>query len=112
MMPRPTQIPEATPLELSQELGSGSPPRLLDVREPFELDIARIGNETTIPLGELEARLGELDASLNWVVVCRSGARSGNATQFLLQNGFKNVRNLRGGILAWGREVDPSIRPY
>ena len=80
---------------------------VLDVREPHEYEINRIGGSTLIPLGELAERFSELDAR-DIVVQCKSGRRSARAASFLREHGFKNVKNLKGGILAWVTEIDPS----
>jgi rhodanese-related sulfurtransferase len=85
---------------------------VLDVREKWELDVARIPEVLHIPMGEIPARVGELDAEREIVVMCRSGGRSMKVAEFLDRNGFKNVTNLTGGILAWSRDVDPSVRAY
>lgn len=85
---------------------------LLDVREPDELDVARIDPVIEIPLGELESRLGELSDTSEIVVMCRSGKRSAAACKILMQAGFKYVKNLSGGILEWSARIDPSISRY
>ena len=84
---------------------------LLDVREPYEFQIAQIGG-LLIPQNDLPNRLGELDKEREIVVHCRSGARSQRAAELLQANGFKKVSNLAGGILAWSDEIDPSVQKY
>ncbi len=101
-----------TPSELKQELDSGKDVFILDVREPHEYEICCLEGATLIPLGQVPARIEELNREHDIVVMCRSGARSGKATQFLAQKGFPKVRNLTGGILAWSDEVDPSVPKY
>ena len=103
---------EIDPLELAERLRSSSPPKVIDVREPHELEISRIEGAVNIPLGQLAARLSELDSAQESVVVCRSGSRSARALDLLASAGFRRVKNLRGGINAWAREVDPSLRLY
>lgn len=93
---------------------AGADHLLLDVREPSELGICRIEDCVNIPLGELEARLDEL---ADWrsrpvIALCRSGRRSLTAFGILRSHGFSEVRSLRGGILAWGEEIDPSLSAY
>ena len=100
--------------ELKERLDAGADLDLVDVREPFEWKIFNLEDygARLIPMGELEGRLGELDPQREIVFYCRSGARSGNVTEYLRQNGFPRARNLVGGVLAWGEEVDPSVPRY
>jgi len=86
--------------------------KLVDVREPHELEISRLPNATNIPLGQLAARLSELDSAEDMVLFCKSGARSTRALELLTSAGFKKVKNLKGGINAWAREVDTSLPIY
>lgn len=86
--------------------------KLVDVREPHELEISRIPNATNIPLGQLAARLSELDSAEDMVVFCKAGTRSARALELLVSAGFKKVKNLKGGINAWAREVDKSLPIY
>jgi adenylyltransferase/sulfurtransferase len=85
---------------------------LIDVREPHEYQIARIPGAKLIPLGEVMQRARELDTADDIVVHCRSGARSAKAIQQLQKLGFKRLRNLKGGVLAWSQDVDPSVPQY
>ncbi len=85
---------------------------LLDVREPHELEISAIPGAVNIPLGTLAARLPELDSAQDMVVFCKTGVRSSRALELLVSAGFRKVKNLRGGINAWAREVDPSQPVY
>ncbi len=100
--------------ELKRRLDAGVDLDLIDVREPFEWRIYNLGEygAKLIPMNQLEARLGELDPDREIVFYCRSGARSGNVTRYLRQNGFGRARNLVGGVLAWGSEVDPAAPRY
>jgi adenylyltransferase/sulfurtransferase len=100
------------PRQLAERLRTGEPLRLLDVREPHELEISRLEGALAIPLGELAARLPELDSAQEMVVFCKSGGRSARAVELLMSAGFRKVKNLRGGINAWAREVDPSLPQY
>jgi adenylyltransferase/sulfurtransferase len=84
---------------------------LLDVREPYEVQIAQIGGYL-IPQNDVAARIGELDPAQEIVVHCRSGARSQRIAELLRQNGFARVSNVAGGILAWSDEIDPSVQKY
>lgn len=104
-------IREMTVEELKDRMDRKTAPAILDVREPEEHEFVNIGG-TVIPVGELPGRWKELDPSQEWVVYCRSGVRSANAVRFLQQQGFTNVSNLRGGILAWARTIDPSKPMY
>ena len=101
-----------TPRELAAELAGQHPPRLIDVREPHEWDIARIEGARLVPLASLPAHLHEWDRQEQIVVQCRSGARSARGVQLLKDAGFRHVRNLEGGILRWSRDVDPSLPTY
>lgn len=85
---------------------------LLDVRDDWELAIASVPDTVHIPMSEIMERAGELDRERETVVLCRSGRRSLEVARYLEQNGFKSVANLSGGILAWSRELDPSIPEY
>lgn len=105
-------IPEVTPTELARELEAGVRPVLLDVREPYELEISSINIDLHIPLGDLPRRITELNPDSDIVVICRSGARSGRAAEFLLAQGFSKVRNLVRGMNGWATEVDPSLTIY
>lgn len=98
--------------ELKARLDRGDCPWVLDVRNPEEIAICRIAGSTLIPLPELPARLGELDPDLPWVVHCKSGKRSEKAIEVLRQAGFSRLLNLEGGILAWIKDIDPSLPAY
>lgn len=104
---------EISPLELYQELQGDNPPKLLDVREDHELKVSRIENlDAHIPLTMLPDRFEELDPTQNWVVICRSGGRSGTATAFLTARGFSNVRNMVTGMNGWAQTVDTTLPVY
>jgi sulfur-carrier protein adenylyltransferase/sulfurtransferase len=107
-------IPEMTPVELKERLDRGDPITLIDVREPYEWEIANLEAQGArlIPLGEVEARIGEIDPASDIVMQCRSGARSLRAAELLRERGYDRVWNLAGGILAWSDTVDPSIPKY
>ncbi|MGH9394094.1 MAG: molybdopterin-synthase adenylyltransferase MoeB, partial [Terriglobales bacterium] len=105
-------IPEVGAGELARELAGTQPPFVLDVREPHEYQIGHIPGATLIPLGDLPKRLGELQRGRDIVAQCRSGVRSLKAAKLLREAGFPRVRNLKGGILAWSDEVDPSVPKY
>jgi len=86
--------------------------KLLDVREPHELEISALPNAVNIPLGQLAGRLSELDSAEEMVVFCKGGTRSARALELLASAGFKKVKNLKGGINAWAKEVDPKLPVY
>ena len=98
--------------ELADRLASGADIRLIDVREPHELAISRIEGADLIPLGQLAGRLSELDSAEEMVLFCKSGTRSARALELLASAGFRKVKNLKGGINAWAREVDQSQPVY
>jgi adenylyltransferase/sulfurtransferase len=102
---------EMTVRELKARLDNGDNLFLLDVRQPYEFKLVNLGG-TLIPLGELPQRVHELDASQEIVVYCHHGMRSAHAVAFLRQAGFANVKNLSGGIDAWAREVEPTMKRY
>ena len=104
--------PDIAPRALRDWMASGTPPVVLDVREPQEWDICHLPGAVLIPLGDLPQRIGELDPQVPVVCQCRSGIRSARAAQFLRLQGFRDVRNLTGGILAWSDEVDPTVPKY
>jgi sulfur-carrier protein adenylyltransferase/sulfurtransferase len=106
-----TNIPEITPRELKQRLDRGDDLYILDVREPHEYQICNL-NGHLIPLGEISRRVHELDSSKEIVAHCRSGKRSAQAVEFLRKAGFRKIWNLKGGILAWSDEVDPTVPKY
>jgi adenylyltransferase/sulfurtransferase len=86
--------------------------KLLDVREPHELEISALPDAKNIPLGQLAARLSELDSAEDMVVFCKGGTRSARALELLVSAGFKKVKNLKGGINAWAKEVDTNLPIY
>ncbi|MCI0455618.1 MAG: molybdopterin-synthase adenylyltransferase MoeB [Gemmataceae bacterium] len=104
-------VPEMTPVELKAKLDAGEDIFILDVREPHEFQICHL-NGHLIPLGELPRRVHELDSARPIVAHCRSGGRSAKAVDFLQKAGFRKVWNLKGGILAWSDQVDPSVPKY
>jgi adenylyltransferase/sulfurtransferase len=104
-------IPQLSVKELKRRMDAGEKLFILDVREPFEYQIANIGGKL-IPQSEVSKRIGEIDRNQEIVVQCKSGGRSQRIAEFLTQSGFPNVANLAGGILAWSDEVDPSVPKY
>ena len=109
--PVTSNVPEMQVEELKRTLDAGEDIFVLDVREPHEYQICNIGGHL-IPLGDLPKRVHELDSSREIVAHCRSGVRSAKAVDFLRQAGFRKVRNLAGGILAWADRVDPKVPKY
>jgi sulfur-carrier protein adenylyltransferase/sulfurtransferase len=109
--PVASNVPEIQPEELKAKLDAGEDIFILDVREPHEYQICNL-HGYLIPLGELPQRAHELDSSREIVAHCRSGVRSAKAVTFLQQAGFRKVKNLAGGILAWSDKVDPSVPKY
>jgi adenylyltransferase/sulfurtransferase len=107
-------VPEVSADELRSRLSGANPPFLLDVREPFEWEIANLGafGAVMIPLSELDGRLSEIPADRPIAVYCRSGSRSARAVRTLTDAGFEHAENLRGGILAWAEEIDPELARY
>ena len=104
-------IPQISVKELKRRRDAGDDFFLLDVREPYEYQIAQIGGYL-IPQNDVAQRLGELDPAAEIIVHCRSGVRSQRIAELLKQNGFERVSNVAGGILAWSEEVDPTVQKY
>jgi adenylyltransferase/sulfurtransferase len=105
-------VPQIDVRGLRERMDSGRPFLLLDVREPFEFEMARIEGANLIPLGELPERYQELDREQEIFVFCHSGVRSAQAAEFLRSAGFANVANVAGGIDAWSQEIDPDVPRY
>lgn len=104
-------VPEIQPEELKRRLDAGDDIFVLDVREPFEYQIANLGAKL-IPLGELPQRVGELDPKREIVAHCKGGVRSAKAVEILQQAGFKRASSMAGGILAWSDKIDPKVPKY
>lgn len=105
-------VPRVTPRDLAQELTTGKDVRILDVREPHELQISALQGTINIPIGTLPYRLQELDPGQAYVVICRSGSRSARGVELMRAAGFGDVRNLEGGINEWARTVDRTLPEY
>jgi rhodanese-related sulfurtransferase len=105
-------VKEMTPREFAARAETSPAPVLLDVREAWELAIARVDEAVHIPMGEIPARIGELEQERDIVVLCHSGGRSGQVARYLEQQGYTRVWNLAGGILAWADQLDPSLPRY
>ncbi|HZD57828.1 MAG TPA: molybdopterin-synthase adenylyltransferase MoeB [Anaerolineales bacterium] len=104
---------DITAIELAERLrNDGQHIKLIDVREPHELEISKIDGAKLIPLGQLAARMSELDSADEIVLFCKSGTRSARALELLASAGFRKMKNLKGGINAWAREVDHSLPVY
>ena len=104
-------IPQISVKELKSRIDAGEDVFILDVREPYEYQIANIGGKL-IPQNEVPQRLAEIDRDREIVVQCRSGQRSQRIAEFLQQSGYRKVTNLAGGILAWADEIDPKMQKY
>jgi adenylyltransferase/sulfurtransferase len=105
-------IPEISPGEFVRRREAGEDLLLLDVREPYEIEIASVPGALQIPMAEVPGRLAEIDRGREVVVLCRSGGRSLRVAMYLRQQGYPRVANLSGGILRWGEELDPSLQAY
>ena len=104
---------EITPTELKQRLDKGDDIQLIDVREDSEVAIARIPNSIHIPLGQVLARMNEIDQTRETVVHCKMGGRSARAIDALQRSGYTGkLINLKGGIIGWSNEVDPTVSKY
>jgi adenylyltransferase/sulfurtransferase len=103
---------DITAQELAVRLQRGDPIRLVDVREPHELEISRLEGAALYPLGQLASRLSDLNSAEEIVLFCKAGTRSARALEMLVSAGFRKVKNLKGGINAWAKEVDRSLPIY
>ena len=104
-------IPQITVKELKRRIDAGEDVQLIDVREPYEYQIAQIGGKL-IPQNDVPQRLAEIDRNREVVVHCKSGGRSQRIAEFLKQSGYPRVVNVAGGILAWSDEIDPKVQKY
>ncbi|HSJ03517.1 MAG: rhodanese-like domain-containing protein, partial [Verrucomicrobium sp.] len=112
-MSSPTpDVPAVTVQELHAMQQAGEDFYLLDVREPYEAEIAVIPGATLIPLGQLPDRVDEVPKDKKVVIHCRSGMRSAKALGILQEHGYQDLWNVTGGVLAWSDEVDPSVAKY
>lgn len=107
-------MPEITVAELKARLEQEQPLVLVDVREPFEREIADLPDvgQLRMPVQDFEGRLEELDPETPTILYCRTGARSAWATRLLKDRGFGQAVNLRGGVMAWREEIDPTLPAY
>ena len=103
---------EVTVFDLRDKLAAKQPVVILDVRQPWEVEIGAIEGSRFIPLHELPGRLAELDQQAEIITVCHRGGRATQATRFLQANGFAGARTLTGGIDAWSVEIDPAVERY
>ena len=104
---------EMTATELKQRLDNGDDIQIIDVREDYEVAVASIPNAKHIPLAEVLTRMDEIDPNRETVVHCKMGGRSARAIDALQRSGFQGkLVNLKGGIIGWSNEVDPSVPKY
>lgn len=104
---------EITSTELKQRMDQGDDIQIIDVREDVEVAIGRLPNSVHIPLAQVLTRMNEIDPNRETVVHCKMGGRSARAIDALQRSGFKGkLMNLRGGIIGWSNEVDPSVPKY
>lgn len=113
-MSNPNAIPEITATDLKAAMDEGRTPHLVDVREHFERnisDLPEVGQQR-IPMKQVPEQMAGIPKDREVVVYCRSGGRSGQVVQYLRAQGWTDVANLKGGVLAWREEVDPTIAAY
>jgi rhodanese-related sulfurtransferase len=103
---------DITPLQLNEAIAAGRSPVLIDVREPEELEISALPGALNIPMNQISSRMGEFERGAEMVIICRTGARSGQVTNYLRSIGFTDVKNLIGGMNRWADDVDPSVQKY
>ena len=97
---------------LKKQIDSHADIELIDVREEFEVEICKIKDSTHIPMNQIPNHLNDLDNKKKLIIICKSGVRSYHVCQFLHQQGFKNIYNLKGGIINWALEIDNSLELY
>jgi adenylyltransferase/sulfurtransferase len=107
-----TKVGALSPIELRDLLKKSEKIALIDVREPFEFEIARLPNARLIPLGKIATDFNEISREGTAVVICKTGVRSARAIEFLRGHGFDNLLNLEGGMDAWCEQVDPTMVRY
>ncbi len=105
-------IKSLSPKEAKQLIEKKSSIKLIDVREPWEYNIAKIASSELVPLKELPKNLTKFDPNDVYIVYCHHGSRSFYACAYLIQQGFNKVYNLEGGINAWANQVDRTIKKY
>jgi rhodanese-related sulfurtransferase len=105
-------VREMSVLELKARRDRGEQPQVLDVREDWELQLARLPGVVHVPMNQVPARLAELSRDVETIVMCHAGARSLRVAHFLANQGFTNVANLTGGIAAWSEQVDATVPHY
>jgi rhodanese-related sulfurtransferase len=105
-------VREVSPTEYVREAADRPATLLLDVREPWEREVAMLPQALHVPMAELPDRLAEVGRDRDVVVMCRSGGRSLKVAKYLEEQGYPSVANLTGGILAWARDVDPTLATY
>ena len=105
---------QISPAQLAQHLNDAQQPAplLLDVREPWELEVCLIEGSVAMPMGSVPARFPELDRDRETVVICHHGGRSAQVCMFLERQGFSSVINLAGGVAGWAAQVDPRMAQY
>jgi rhodanese-related sulfurtransferase len=105
-------VREISALELKSRRDRGEQPLVIDVREDWELQLARIPGVVHVPMSQIPARLSELSRDQETIVMCHAGGRSLRVAHFLANQGFTNVANLSGGISAWSQQVDATVPLY
>ena len=105
-------IPEIDVLALKKKIDANEACKIIDIREPAELAICKINNTIHIPMMDIPKRLNQFNKNDELIIQCKSGARSTRVCEFLIHQGFNNVKNLKGGILDWIRIIDPTQQTY
>lgn len=107
-----SDINEISVIELNEQIQNCKDNIIIDVRELFEYEICRLEHAVLMPLSSFEEEVQSLDKTKSYVVMCKLGGRSSKAAQLMLDLGFKNVRNLKGGIIEWAEKIDQSLSIY
>jgi len=107
-----SKVKEIEPTDLKNKIDNKDDFLLIDVREPSEIEISKIKESIHIPMAEIPNNIDQINSNKLVIVMCKSGGRSANVCEYLIQNGFKDIYNLNGGIIKWALEIDSDMLIY
>tara|TARA_B100000029_G_scaffold512645_2_gene609895 strand:- start:497 stop:823 length:327 start_codon:yes stop_codon:yes gene_type:complete len=107
-----TNIKEISVQSLNQKISNNDNFQLIDVREYQELEISKISQSIHIPMNTIPDNIDQIDFSNSVIIMCKSGGRSAQVCQYLIDRGYSNIYNLKGGIISWALEIDPNMDTY